>query len=175
MNSKQLLRVLKSDSYTRARLGGVFPADQLPVIHSYPYVLICNTDTKDLPGAHWLAIYFDSNRRAEFFDSYGLPLAFYGHFFEQFLRKNSVGFTHNSKCLQSLMSTVCGQFCIFYLIHRSRGVSLEKIISVFTEDPFINDELVHDFIKERYDVDVPVSDFEFICNQICIKRQHFRK
>ena len=47
---------------------------------------------------------------------------------------------------------------------------MNKIVSVFTDDHLINDMLVHDFIEERYDVDVPVSDLDLICRQICVKK-----
>ena len=35
--------------------------------------LIINTDTHDLPGKHWIAIYLGENGGREYFDSYGLP------------------------------------------------------------------------------------------------------
>lgn len=174
MNTIQLLKALRGDEYTR-RLGGVYPADKLPIVNKYPFILIANTDNHDGPGKHWVAIYLDENKKGEFFDSFGQSPSVYGPYFENFLMENSIDFTSNLRTLQSMMSAVCGQYCLFFLIHRCRDFSLNKILSVFTEEPYINDEMVHNFVEERYDIHVPVSNFDFMCRQICTKRQRIEK
>ena len=49
---------------------------------------------------------------------------------------------------------------------------MEAIVSVFTDDYLVNDVLVQDFIEEKYNVDVPVLDLEFISRQSCVKQRN---
>ena len=59
------------------RLLGVFARDDLPGITSEirPWCLILNTDPKDQPGTHWLALYTPKENPIELFDSFGfLPI-----------------------------------------------------------------------------------------------------
>ena len=172
MDSRQLLTVLKADCETKRYLGGVYPADRLPAEVRHPSVFIVNTDESNRPGTHWIAIYINTeNGLGEFFYSYGQHPEFYGAYFKQFLDTHCVRFIHNYKSLQSLNTTVCGQYCLFFCLHRCRNIPLSKILSVFTDDSLVNDVLVQDFMEEIYDVNVPVVDFELICRQICTSRK----
>ena len=47
---------------------------------------------------------------------------------------------------------------------------MRAIVSAFTDDYLVNDTLVHDFIEEKYDVDVPVIDSGLIRRQMCAKK-----
>ena len=171
MDTVQLLKVLQGDRYTRQYLRGVFPSDRLPPVNRYPQAFIINSDTSDQSGTHWLACYFDQDKRAEFFDSFGQAPAAYGHYFKTFIDDNSVSCTYNTTCLQSMNTTVCGQYCIFYLVHRCRNVPMVDIVAAFTDDSLINDVLVQDFTEEKYEVDVPVVDFDLMTRQISVKRK----
>ena len=59
---------------------GVFASDELPDVtrEKRPWCLILNTDPKDLPGTHWLALYATQSGRIELFDSFGLSPRMYG-------------------------------------------------------------------------------------------------
>ena len=170
MDSAQLFNVLRGDDATRRHAIGVFPADRLPVVEKYPCAFIVNSDESDQPGTHWLAVYLTRDGGAEFVDSYGLSPETYGERFYAFLRKHGSRLIHNEVRLQSFNTTVCGQHCLFYLLHCCRDISMRAITSTFTDDYLVNDVLVQDFIEEKYDVDVPVTDSDFICRQICAKR-----
>ena len=54
---------------------GVFARDELPDVSREirPWCLILNTDPKDKPGTHWLALFASRNGPLEVFDSFGLP------------------------------------------------------------------------------------------------------
>ena len=171
MDTIQLLRVFKTDDRTRPYVGGVFPADGLPTVKTYPRVFIANTEIKGLPGQHWVAMYFSKAGVGEFFDSYGEDPRVYGPHFNKFLTDNGEQWKHNKICLQSFDTAVCGQYCLFYCLHRCRNISMEKIVSTFSSDKLMNDLAVHDYIETLYDVRVPISAQEFICNQICIPKQ----
>ena len=69
---------IRSHSGTPAvRWLGVFSRDELPDLSSErrPFALVLNTDPRDKPGQHWLAIFGPFNKPIELFDSFGLSPA----------------------------------------------------------------------------------------------------
>ena len=56
----------------------------------------------------WVAFYFPSREKGEFFDSYGHPPEYYGESFKFYKIE-----TMNKRKIQSSWSEVCGQYCIF--------------------------------------------------------------
>ena len=123
--------------------GGVFSSDNLPTTVKKPLLLVCNTDQRDLPGEHWVAIYLDEDGSGEFFDSFGREP---GRPFNDFMDKHCTRWTFNDRQLQNITSSFCGHYCIFYCMYRSVGLDLNFIASKFTRNTFINDHLVHVFV-----------------------------
>ena len=75
MNTLQIKRALERNAFTKKIFGGVFAADEVPqIIDTFPYGFVANTDPSTEPGTHWVAFYFPSRDKGEFFDSYGHPL-----------------------------------------------------------------------------------------------------
>ena len=85
-----------------------------------PWCLILNTDPKDLPGTHWLALYATQSGRIELFDSFGFFPSMYGI--------DSLNPLHLLYSLQSRSSSVCGHYCIVYIYLRSRYTLQNKIV-----------------------------------------------
>ena len=151
MNTAQITHVLHQDPVTRKEFCGVLPSDRLPQrVDRSPCGFIINTDPSTKPGTHWVAFYFPSEQKAEFFDSYGQPPEHYKHIAKDFLNKHV--WTFNTRKLQSAWSGVCGQYCIFYLCHRARGYSMKKIVHLFGSDTMLNDMNVDRFVKTRFRV-----------------------
>ena len=48
--------------------------------------------------------------------------------------ENEVEWEHNKTQLQSAFSTVCGQYCIYFLYHRCRRRSMSSIVNSFEND-----------------------------------------
>ena len=156
------------DKHTKNIFVGVFPADKLPSINEfkYPMTFIVNSDPSGEPGSHWMAIYINANGYGEFFDSYGKHPSVYSDRFSKFLDRSCKTWLYNKKCLQGIFSTTCGHYCLFYILHRARGVSLRVIVDMFTSNTDYNDDTVNIFIKKRYNFDTPVSDLNFMFNQV---------
>ena len=73
--------------------------------------------------------------------------------------------------LQSPLTSVCGQYCLYYLLHRARGISLQVILNEFSSDVDWNDQFVYDFIRNRYDfINVNIIDTEAVIQQLCFPR-----
>ena len=156
MDTIQLTVILRKDRYTRGVFQGVYPSDKLPTsVSSYPALFIANVDTSDKPGTHWVAFYFIKEREGEFFDSYGLPPSNYTGTFSSFLNNNSSDWKFNSKTLQSIDSKVCGHYCLYFALFRSRQVSMSTIVNRFSSNKSRNDFLVKRFIEKRFPFSLP--------------------
>jgi hypothetical protein len=98
---------------------GVFAATQLPHIdHNYPYCYVLNFDPPCMPGSHWCAIYIDINGLPRYMDSFGrLPqyVDWVNHL--SAISKSGI-WVYNKAAVQSLTSTACGYYCIYYLVMR---------------------------------------------------------
>lgn len=149
MNTRELEALLASDPIARPKFCGVYAKDTLPgPVETYPCGFIANTDPKNRPGQHWVAFYFPSQAKGEFFDSYGNPPGFYDDDFEQFLKGNCQQWTYNRRTLQSLTTAVCGEYCVYYLLHRARGVSMNAIVKRFSSSPINNDQDVYQYVMK---------------------------
>lgn len=151
MNTSELWLALQMDCCTKHRVGGVFAIDLLPTnpIPNLPKIFIANTDPHDLPGQHWIGLYIPLDGPAEFFDSLGHHPSFYDTLFEKFLYTHSNEYIYNITPLQSKYSDTCGHFCLFYSIHRCRGVSLQNIVQMFSKNGDTNDKIVREFVKDH--------------------------
>jgi hypothetical protein len=142
MNTEEidkLLRKICGDVFI-----GVFAKDQLPVQRKRPTLIVVNTDPSGQPGTHWIAMYID--KYGEYFDSLGDKP---NTIFEAYMNKHCEHWIYNDKQVQSVTSKLCGHFCVFYCIYKSRGFDLRTIVSWFTTDYGLNDVLVHEFVCRR--------------------------
>ena len=116
MNTFQLAQVLTKDPVTEENFAGVYACNQLSSIEikEYPKPFVVNTDSMELPGTHWIAIYLSKQMKGEFFDSYGKHPIHYNNYFSDFMNRNGVQWEYNNIQLQSAFSSVCG--LILYII-----------------------------------------------------------
>ena len=147
MNNIQIDTILRRDQFSKKKFLGTFSYDTLPTKVKYPSCLIVNTQNHDQPGEHWLAIYYNKNKTAEFFDSFGMPPSFFN--LQQYLEKSSVSFKFNSTQIQSYKSLYCGLYCIMYLLLKTRGRSLRYFLK-FLKNPTQNDNLFRNLLKKYF-------------------------
>lgn len=174
MNTIDILRIVKEDPKIMTRFKDVLPKDKLPKkISQFPSTYIVNTDSSGQSGRHWVVFDFQSSYYAEFFDSYGNHPKNLANEFVTFLNQNAKVWKFNQRILQGQFSSVCGQYCIYYLYHKCRNVSLSTILGDFTKDTDVNDCLVNDFVNVRFQKNLAVFDFEFLVDQIALpQRSH---
>ena len=140
MNEKQIRTILQSDYVTKDCFEDVYSIDELPTWKpGRAYVI--NTDEKDKPGEHWVAVYNN-----EYFDSYGFPPL------DVRLTKFLPKFTYNATQLQRVLSNACGFYCVYYILHRARGNSAENIIDVLkhSDSDFIVKHAIYDCYKPLF-------------------------
>lgn len=109
--------------------------DRLPTRQPGAYVI--NTDNHDEPGSHWVAVY-DNGRVVEYFDSYGRAPTD-----PRLLKFLGMNYSFNSIVLQRLLTNACGFYCVYFLLHRVRGVSANSIVQVLKCSD-------GDFVVKRY-------------------------
>lgn len=149
MNTVQISKVLKSNNLTHKIFKGVYALDELPKQVSRPSILVVNTDTSNEKGTHWLAIFVPVRGCAEYFDSFGNP-PFHIEIIK-FLQNHSKCFVFNNKCLQSNITSVCGQYCCVYLWVRSSCKSMKYFLNLFnTSSPLQNDRKIEKMFRKIF-------------------------
>ena len=163
MNNIEIENILKVTRYVKDIFMGVFSVDTLHRhVKLYPSCYIVNTDESTESGEHWVCVYFNSNGIAEFFCSFGNNPSFYDYQMVSFMERNCYLWKCNSKRLQSCLSTVCGQYCIFFAICKVLYVHMDKFCSLFSKNCQMNDVIVNEFVCINFDVELPVIDVEFL-------------
>jgi hypothetical protein len=125
MNTLEIDYVLKTHPSTRNVFKGVYARNRLPRRLNVHPALIGNTDPDDRPGIHWVALYIDVNSRGEYYDRTWRPP--FSRACVNFMNKHCTSWTYNTIRVQEEGSTVCGHYCIFYLIHRCAGKSMGDV------------------------------------------------
>ena len=120
LTSIQLKQFLTTDPY----FIGVYPRDLLPkTLHhhhrSQPFTLIVNTDTSNLAGQHWVAVFVDDHSHGEYFDSLAQPIP---QHIALWLSRFSTQWKYVLRPfidppIQNVFSQTCGAFT-FYFVHR---------------------------------------------------------
>jgi hypothetical protein len=161
MDTRQILTILKQKI---GHHSSVAPSDRLPTVCSKPYVLVVNTDPSDKPGTHWVAIFINTDGTAEYFDSYGFKpnVSTISKFLQRFKHCR-----YNKKRIQGLFSSVCGHYCIYFVLHRWNQVPMEEILNRFSEDCEENDSMITEWVNENFQLDTDTYDIDFLFNQIC--------
>jgi hypothetical protein len=148
MNALQIHKLLTFDSHTKPVFKGVYPKNRLPRrLHLQPTdppsAYVVNFDDSHLPGSHWVALFIDPKHGGEYFDSYGNPPI---EECQRLLDLYPPG-VYNLTCLQE-KTLVCGQYCVLYLLLRSRGYSMHDIVERLNV-PW-NDGLVHQLVRSYF-------------------------
>lgn len=149
MTSNQLWLAMQQDPATRKQLGGIFPNDLLIQHHPVmrPQIIFVNTAPVSHPGKHWTAFYYPlaDTEPIEYFDSTGTNPVNYRGSFKLFLRGQKSGYIYCTKRLQNPESSVCGEYCLYYAIHRCHGQRMNAIVSSMTSD-----EMVYSFVHNYF-------------------------
>ena len=92
---------------------GVFPLDKIPPVSSLKQgnSFIVNTQTHNLPGEHWIAVYEDQFT-IRVFDPMSL---YYRPFLVSYLHNGQRRVVYNRVLVQDPYTPTCGQHCLLWL------------------------------------------------------------
>ena len=102
----------------------------------------------------------DETQPMEYWDSYGFEPP---SIFMPFL---SGSYKRSTKFIQHPLSSTCGQYCIFYILKRYNGYTMQDVVSLFTENKLENDIIVNRTIEDNFCVDLDIFDIQYIYQQI---------
>ena len=138
--------------YNTPHFLGCFAQDELKqiTITSLPVFLIVNFDHSSSKGTHWIALYI-TKKSLEIFDPLGFNINRWPNipkFLLQFLNKFSI---HRrimiSKEIQPLTSTLCGFYCIYFVLYRAFN-TFEMCNNYFSNKLYKNDKLLTNFFNK---------------------------
>ena len=115
-------------------------------------------------GSHWTALCVDDNKQEIYFDSYGLePPKEKKHL----LKSNQYKIGNTTKNTQSLMSNLCGFFCLgfIYFLHKSKFITknITYDASIYI-DLFEDLDKVNDVFKNEYVLSLFFTDKKKVKN-----------
>jgi hypothetical protein len=149
MNSLEIENLLRPDCKLSRTYEGVFASDTIPLFCGSRSAMVLNFDPISKEGSHWVCVYVE-NGKGEYFDSYGMSPHIVTPFIYFLDRNCGSNWSYNRHELQSIDSTVCGHYCIWFLSERARGKTMSEIVSQFSNDTRSNDTLVKESVELRY-------------------------
>ncbi len=165
MNNFEIEAICKSDKCLRNMVRRVVARDELSTItiRNFPSAYVCNTDKKSQPGVHWVAFVFFHDH-CEYFDPVGMPPQ-YSEFWK-FITRNSKKHRIFDRSLQTPFTSVCGQYCIWYLYLRCNKKSVSFIKKLFGSNTADNDRKVLNLVKRKFGYDSKLVDWDFLTDRM---------
>jgi hypothetical protein len=170
MDNITLMSILGThDVQTAPYFRGVYPMDVFlrqetldNIDWTSKNAFVINTDTSDLPGNHWIALYIvgyelSNNISIVFFDSFGENPEEYSQELSDYIYSLATFSNDGLKCapfrIQGAESRLCGAYCVFvlhYLVQDQFNANLDVIIPKYFSptDLCQNDSVVTHWAKK---------------------------
>jgi hypothetical protein len=139
--------------FLRKYFVGIFSINTIPKIIKKNSFLICNTDTSNGIGKHWICFTKVSTDCIECFDSLGINeekkqlLKSYCDF------KNVSKIQFNETQFQDNGSSTCGLFAIYFAVQRFYNLDLhfdELLEEIFVNETEKNELIVKEFLEDLF-------------------------
>lgn len=139
---EEIIETYGNKSIKKAFLG-VFAIDTLPKrIPFLPILLIINTQTLNLPGQHWKAVYISEQKFGEVFDSLALPVSLR---LQSWMNTFSRKWIRSPLTLQNPLSPTCGIYTLYYVLKRLDFPNMKSCMEIFSKDLVKNDSVMRKF------------------------------
>jgi hypothetical protein len=180
MNTLQIDHALRTalNGWTRRHaqqdiFRGTFALNQVPLVYTLnpPYGLVVNTEPSTQDGDHWIALFqSEEGQPVDILDTRGYSR--HHHYISHLVDSLDISeYRMNRSPLQSVCSSVCGEYCVLFLYCRICGWSFDSFLSLFSEtDLYANDCFVHDFVHQHFNIlnyprDAPALYSKTLCFQ----------
>jgi hypothetical protein len=161
---------------------GCFYKDTLKTIEaSTSYIINLNSEFNEKnernAGSHWVALMTDDLQKAIYFDSYGEKEP---NEIKNLLKSNQYKIAHTTKNIQSLMSNLCGYFCLGFIYfltvskHRTKNIINDASIflDLFEDLDITNDIYKNEFILSLFFTDKKSKTLLFDNNNIGMSKDN---
>ena len=132
--------LLKWCKYLNIPINNVLSREESSPHNHKQALFIYNLEPSYMSGSHWVATYV-KNDIINYFDSFGMPP------FQEMVnhaKRANIKLVHQSDQLQSLMTTTCGYFCLYFLNEMSNGRSYYDLLKVF-DDTMENEKFIENY------------------------------
>ena len=119
MRASEFLTLLDHVPTVKNRLRKIVSIDQIPRTLKVRHFLIINTDVSSKPGRHWFIILKVAAKHYELFDSLGSS----NSYVRQHIPYSGICQV-NETPVQKQSSSSCGEFCLYFIIHRLFNLDL---------------------------------------------------
>ena len=109
-------------------------------------LIICNSESSIKLGEHWFLIFFKNKEELYFIDSLAKTPKYYG--IEDKLKYRTI-FSLGTP-LQHKLSTVCGEFTVYFAYHLCRNIGLCKSLDLFSHNQERNALIVRRFLSRVF-------------------------
>lgn len=151
MNTSSLQCIVRCDPTLFNSVVGILAADELPKqLQSFPVTFKVNTDKRVDPRRHCVVFYISSRTNGEFFNRYGSSPSYYSNAFQFVFNRNGLKMTYNQRRLQGYDSSMCGQYCVYYLRQRCRAMEMKFVVEPFTQNYANNDQFVYSYVNRTF-------------------------
>ena len=150
MLSDQILQFFATFPQLNKYFLGVFSIDTVPKKIPINHFLVCNTDTSKGDGIHWFALFRPTKNNLECFDSLGVT-------FQKTEILRLINFSgvcklkFNESQIQPDSSSLCGEFCIYFLFERLHNLDYkfnELVNELFSDNLEDNEKNVLCFLVD---------------------------
>ena len=149
MNGAELHAFINKINSLKPLFLGIFSINTLPTEIPVNHFLICNFDLDHNPGSHWFCLFRINSKKIECFDSLGISKS-KKKVLKKYLKLDNVMLKFNNTSVQSLHTSTCGKFVLFFAIHRSHNldISFTKLLNeIFVEKNEQNELIVGNFLE----------------------------
>ena len=133
---------MAADKRTKKLFGGTLSLDEGIKILSRPgpkrVAYIINLSPSWHSGSHWVALWING-KKLEYFCSFGLrpPVGLH-----KVLTSRDARYKRNKRQIQSLTTDLCGEYCMVYILSKSKRVTFRKFLNFFTKNTKVNDKIL---------------------------------
>lgn len=149
LSNQDILNMMEyANSTSKQIFLNVYARNELPnSIPHYPCSLIINSDTSNLPGKHWTAIYVTKYKDAEYFDSLNHPPSLdVALWMNRFSWKWKKVIPYS---IQSPFSLQCGGYVLYYVNERPLK-TLKNVLLPFSKDFYSNEQYIATYVKNNF-------------------------
>lgn len=133
-------------------LIGVFSKDLMPTERVAGSYIINLQNYEDGGGTHWTACKIFTNKKACYFDSFGMPMPVEVNKFLMPFKP----IAQNNRHIQDAKSDKCGYFCLAFIKYfddfdcKKQDVyeAYDDFLNCFSNDPRTNDKIVMELLKK---------------------------